>query len=291
MFFRDGSVCEDCLGKSVPWPGVLHGCYRGSVVGTAAVASMISVHHWMKTWESRISLYVALSEFSRKKFVEGGLPASKIVVKPNFVYPDPGYSSAPGKFALFVGRLTKEKGVETLIAAWRKLKTNSVLQIVGDGPLQDQVISASRECPSIQYQGRLKAREAYEMMGAASVVIVPSEWYETFGRVVVEGFAKGTPALVSNLGAVAELVEPGRTGWQFRAGDADHLASTLQNILADPHALAAMRPAVRAEFVSKYTAETNYQMAMDIFEIARGNLVSAVGTSARSGILRRRTLP
>jgi glycosyltransferase involved in cell wall biosynthesis len=251
---------------------------------------MISVHHWIKTWEARISLYVALSEFSRKKFVEGGLPASKIVVKPNFVYPDPGYSAAPGSFSLFVGRLTKEKGVETLLNAWRKLKTNSVLRIVGDGPLEQQVVAAARECPGIQYEGRLKAKEVYELMGAASLVIVPSEWYETFGRVVVEAFAKGTPALVSNLGAVGELVEPGRTGWQFRAGDVDDLAATLDGILAVPETLAAMRLAVRAEFLSKYTADINYKMSMEIFEIAQSNLVSAQGSSKRSGILRRRTL-
>lgn len=289
LLYRDGAVCEDCLGKSVPWPGVVHGCYRGSVLGSAAVASMISVHHWMKTWQGRISLYVALSEFSRKKFIEGGLPASKIVVKPNFVYPDPGYSPAPGRFALFVGRLTKEKGIETLLAAWRKLKTDATLRIVGDGPLQAAVKSTARDCPNIQYDGQLKVREVYDLMGAASFMIVPSQWYETFGRVVAEGFAKGTPALVSDLGALAELVEPGRTGWKFRASDVDNLSATLDNILANPQNAVAMRSAARDEFVSKYTAEINYRMSIEMFQIARANLERTEGTS-RAGVLGRSSL-
>ena len=121
IFYRDGQVCEDCLGKAVPWPGVLHGCYRGSRAGTATVAAMLAGHRLIGTWRSKVDLYIALNEFMRQKAIAGGLPAERIVVKPNFVGHDPGVGDGRGGFALFTARLNPEKGVPELLAAWRRL--------------------------------------------------------------------------------------------------------------------------------------------------------------------------
>src|SRR5205814_1104988 len=121
LFFRDGKVCEDCLGRPVAWPGVVHGCYRGSRAASAATAVMTAAHRALGTWRTAVDVYVALTEFSRQKFIAGGLPAEKIAVKANFVYPDPGPGAGAGGYAVFVGRLSAEKGVETLLAAWRPL--------------------------------------------------------------------------------------------------------------------------------------------------------------------------
>ena len=134
LFFRDGQVCEDCLGKFVPLPGVIHGCYRESRVASTAVASMITVHRTLRTWVDMVDIYIALTEFARQKFIEGGLPAEKIVVKPNFVNPDPGVGKGSGGYALFVGRLSVEKGLDTLLAAWEKLSQQMPLKIVGEEP-------------------------------------------------------------------------------------------------------------------------------------------------------------
>ena len=265
-FFRDGHVCEDCMGKLIPWPGVVHACYRDSRMGTAVVAAMQTVHRAMRTWSKMVDQYITLTEFARQKFIEGGLPADKIVVKPNFVYPDPGGGEGKGEYALFVGRLSSEKGIETMLTAWKYLGTKIPLKIIGDGPLSQRVAEATKQISGVEWLGRRALREVYDLMGEAAFVVFPSEWYETFGRVAVEAFAKGTPVVAANIGAIAELVESGRTGLLFHPGDAQDLAAKVEQILSQPAKLNQMRQEARAEFEAKYTAEQNYQMLMDIYE-------------------------
>ena len=133
-FLRNGQLCEECLGKTFPWPAVLHACYHRSYAQSAVTAGMLTVHRWLKTWRDQVDIYIALTEFSRRKFIEGGLPAEKIVVKPHFVYPDPGCRAGSGGYALYVGRLSAQKGVMTLLQAWQQLP-GIPLKVVGDGPL------------------------------------------------------------------------------------------------------------------------------------------------------------
>src|SRR5206468_2050887 len=138
-FFREGRVCEDCLGKFAPWPGVVHACYRNSIRASAAVAAMITIHGAAHTWERSVDRYIALTQFSRGKFIAGGLPADRICVKPNFVSPDPGPGAGRGGYALFVGTLVEGKGVLTMLRAWERLPRNLELKLIGDGPLADDV--------------------------------------------------------------------------------------------------------------------------------------------------------
>ena len=271
-FFRDGQVCEDCLGKFVPWPSVVHACYRGSRATTGTVAAMLTVHGVLQTWTEAVDIYIALTKFAQQKFIQGGLPTEKIVVKPNFVYPDPGSGEGLGGYALFVGRLSPEKGTGTLLTAWEKLN-GLPLKIVGDGPLAPQVAKHVGRVPGVEWLGRKSLDEVYELMGNALMLILPSEWYETFGLVAVEAFAKGIPVIAANIGAVAELVESGRTGLKFRPGDPEDLASKVEWALTHPDMLARMRLEARSEFEAKYTAEQNYQMLMDIYEKVLGSSI------------------
>lgn len=269
LFFRDGHVCEDCQGKFVPWPGVLHACYRGNRMASGAVAAMLTTHRMLRTWTQKVDIYVSLTEFAREKFVEGGVPAEKIMVKPNFVYPDPGSGEGGGGYALFVGRLSPEKGIGTLLAAWQRLGEGIPLKIVGDGPLADLVARTAERLPQVEWMGRRPLEEVYELMGKASIVVFPSEWYETFGRVAIEAFAKGAVVIAANIGAIAELVDHGRTGLHFRPGDPVDLAAQVEWVSAHPMDSASMRREARAEFEAKYTAERNYEMLMEIYEAAR----------------------
>lgn len=137
-FFRRGRVCEQCKEHSL-LRGVTHACYRGSRATTATVALMLAIHRWNQTWTTMVDRYIALTDFARRKFAEAHLPQEKLAVKPNFIHPDPGEKATPGDYALFVGRLSREKGLATLLSAWEQVPQTVPLKIVGDGPLRDGV--------------------------------------------------------------------------------------------------------------------------------------------------------
>lgn len=222
-FFRDGHVCEDCLGRTPPWPGIRHRCYRGSRGQTAIVATMLTAHRLRRTWLRDVDYYIALTAFSRQKFIEGGLPADRVVVKPNFVALPPPVEETARTGMLYVGRLSAEKGIATMLRAWERAGGDISLRIVDDGPLTATVAEAAAAIPTIHALGRRREEDTYALMAEAQALILPSEWYETFGRVAVEAFACGTPVIASRLGAMAEIVEDGVTGLLFTPGDAEDL--------------------------------------------------------------------
>jgi exopolysaccharide biosynthesis WecB/TagA/CpsF family protein len=281
LLYRNGRACEDCLGQAVPWPGVFHACYRKSRAASAGVAAMLALSRARRTWSRRVDRYLAVSDFARRKFVEGGLPAERITVKPNFVDPDPGAAAGGGGYALFAGRLAPEKGIETLLAAWERSRTTPIedsggapqlppLVIAGDGPLADQVRAACCRDARITWLGRRPPHEVLDWMGGAACVVIPSRCYENFPRALVEAWAKGTPAVVSRLGALAELVEEGRTGLCFEPGEPRDLAAAVARLLADPARLAEMRRAARREYEAKYTSAANYRVLMEVYAEVTG---------------------
>jgi glycosyltransferase involved in cell wall biosynthesis len=263
--FREGSVCEECIERKSLLPAVRHGCYRGSRPATAAVATMLSVHRGLGTWQRKVDLYIAVSEFARRKFVDGGLPKSRVVVKPNFVSPDPGVGVGRGGYALFVGRLSAEKGISVLTSAWSEL-IDIPLVVAGDGPL------AGTEWPrGVSWIGRKPREKILELMREARLLIFPSLWYEGAPMTIVEAFACGLPVIASNLGSMAETVDHERTGLLFDPGGAADLARKVRWAFAHPEAMEAMRVAARREYEEKYTAERNYKLLMAIYETAIAN--------------------
>lgn len=265
-FLRDGSVCEACLGKAIPWPSVLHGCYRDSRSATAVIATMLTTHRLLKTWRRSASLYYSLTHFARSKFIEGGFLADSVVVKPNFIRIDAAPGDGSGGYVLFVGRLSPEKGIDTLLDAWTRLPERTSLKIVGDGPLAERVRQAAAGDDRIEWMGQKPLDDVLKLIGDAACLVMPSVWYETFGRTIAEAFSRGTPVIVSKMGAMQELVDHGRTGFHFEPGDADDLATTIQQMLGNPTQLARMRREARTEFENKYTAEANYRMLMAIYD-------------------------
>ena len=279
QFFRQGRLCEDCLGRS-PVRGVIHGCYRG-VAASGAVAAMLMVHRTIGTWTKKVDRFIAISNFTRVKMIEAGLPAEMIDVKPNFlefIPPEPR-ASGDGYF-VYVGRLSGEKGLRCLLDAWKLLpKPVPGLKIVGRGPLEDLVKSAAAATPEIQALGPKSPEEVLEIVGRAEALVFPSEWYETFGRVAMEAYAVGTPLIASDIGAVAEIVDDGVTGLRFRAGSATDLAAKVQQLASNPDRRAAMRLAARKAFLTRYTAGDNLKMLLAIYERA---LQSRAGNQGRA---------
>ena len=275
LFFRDGKVCEDCLGKAIPWPGVVHQCYRDSLVSSSGVATMLMTHRTMKTWEKAVDTYIALTSFAKEKLVQGGLPADKIVIKPNFLNADPGYQPNPGQYALYVGRLSVEKGIDTLLSAWSELGTHLPLKIIGDGPLADDVIAAAQKNPNISWLGFRPMEEVYEHMKNALFLVFPSRWYEGLPRTIIESFAVGTPVVAADLGAMSSLIDANLSGWHFEAGNADRLIEVVNGLIANPELLAQIRSSTRKTFEDHYAATQNYKRIMAIYQAAEGLLTVA----------------
>jgi glycosyltransferase involved in cell wall biosynthesis len=208
VLFRNGRVCEQCLGRSVSWPGVVHACYRGSRAATAAVACMTAVHRAIGTWTQAVDVYIALTDFGRRKFIDGGIPAERIIVKPNFTQ-DPGVGDHRGGNVLYGGRLTAEKGIETLIHAWRQLMTRrpgSKLTIVGQGPLAKlRSTAAGVEWLRVAVARAAAADDEGRVASCLSVRALRG-----LPMTFVEALATGLPIVASNIGASAEVIRDRR---------------------------------------------------------------------------------
>ena len=267
--YRDGDVCEDCIQHGL-LRSMKHGCYQGSKLGTSALVLMLQVHRKLRTWSKMVDCYIALTEFSRRKLMDGGLPAAKIRVKPNFVLPDPGMRDKRGQYALFAGRLVDPKGLPTLLAAWRLLSKSIPLVIIGDGPnrghLEEQLKDPALR--NVVYQGRLSREATLEAIKGARFLVFPSEWYEGFPVTIAESFACGVPVICSRLGSMQEIVADGRTGLHFRPTEADDLAAKVEWAWEHPEQVDAMGRGARMEFEAKYTAERNFYLLKEIYESA-----------------------
>jgi glycosyltransferase involved in cell wall biosynthesis len=258
MFLRDGRVCEDCLG-GFPWSAIRHRCYRGSVAQSGALATMLGVHRALGSFRDKVTRYIALNEFCRHKFIEGGFPEHKICVKPNFLQaPDVGNSVRSG--GVFVGRLAAEKGISLLLRALDSLPTVTI-DIVGDGP--ERAVATSHR--ATRCHGWLEREVVFGMMSSARYLVMPSLCYETFGLVAIEAFAHGLPVIASRLGAMAEAIDDGRTGLLFEAGSAPDLARVIAWAESHPDELRQMGINARREYEEKYTPEKNYRQLMAVY--------------------------
>jgi glycosyltransferase involved in cell wall biosynthesis len=265
---RNHRICEDCKGKKVAWPAVVHGCYRQSHIQTGVLAAMLAVHWEMKTWQEMVSTYIVSTPFYRRKFIEAGFPENKIVVKPHFVE-DPRVTRCDRGYVLFVGRLAPEKGVPTLLRAWEKL-SHIPLKIRGEGALLSEVEQVARKAGAVvEILPRLDRKDLNLLMSGARFLIWPSEgYYETFGYVAVEAFSCGLPVIASRVGVAEEIVRDRGTGLDFAAGDPDDLAAKVEWAWSHSNEMDAMGRAARAEYEAKYTPEHNYPMLMDIYSRA-----------------------
>lgn len=269
-FFRQGHVCEECAEHGL-WRGIAHGCYHDSHAQTASVALMLTAHRALGTWEDKIDRFIAPSEFTRWKFVEARFPVDKISVKPNFVYPDPGPGGAGrGDYALFVGRLSGEKGVGMLLRTWAQLRRPIPLVVAGDGPLRAELENERERngLASVRLLGRVPRQAALKLVKEARFVIVPSQCYENFPMTIVESFAAATPVICSQLGAMKTIVENRRTGLFFLPGNSDDLAEKVAWAWAHPRKLRAIGAEGRRQYERRYTAEKNYLILSDIYQRA-----------------------
>lgn len=269
--FRDGSICEMCVNGGLI-NSVKYKCYRGSTVQSATVAYMLKYHNNKNTWKNFIDKYIVLSEFSKKKFAEYEiLPLEKIEIKPNFLEYDPLTSNDDIKinrvYGLFVGRLDKVKGIKTLLQACERLESNEYLYIIGDGDLKEWLKSEiiENDLQNVIFLGRKNFNETLNYIKNANFLVMPSIWYEPFGRTIIEAFACGIPVIGSDIGAVGEIVEDNKTGLLFKAQDYKELSTLMKKLFSNPELSNKLGMNARKKYLEKYTIEINYRELISIY--------------------------
>jgi len=260
---RNGNICELCVSGS-HYNAVLYRCYRNSTSGSLAVARMLSYHRNNKTWHNKVDCFIALTQFAKKKFIDGGFPEKKIMVKPNFFDREKDLSVKENtrEGVLFIGRLSHEKGVKTLFKAWETLEIP--LRIAGDGPFMGMINTAPSS--KITLLGQISPLDVTKEMTKARFLVMPSEWYEGFPMVLVEAFAHGLPVIASNLGGMSEIIENNITGLHFQPGNPEDLAEKVSWMYTHPDECKKMGENARTVYEQKYTPETNYKMLMNIYQ-------------------------
>lgn len=268
FLMRDGEVCEECKDRS-PLRSVRHGCFNKSRIKTLPLALMLKLHQSLNTFKKdKINAYICLSEFQRKIFTKAGFDEKRIFIKPNFVKDTFNPSKkARGDYVVFIGRLGNEKGVKTLIEAWRALP-DIPLKIIGDGPdaYYFKELVKKYRITNIEFSGYHSHHECMEILDNAKFLIMPSIWYETFGLVVIEAFSHAKPVIASRLGAMADIVRDSETGYLFEPGISEDLANKVRLLWFDRGDVERMGQNARREYEAKYTPERNYKMLMGIYE-------------------------
>jgi len=247
--YRAGRPCTDCLGRAIPWPAVVHSCYRGSRAQSAVVAATLAVGRARGTYSHRVGAYLALTRFQRDLLVRGGLPADKVQVLPNFLEPDPGIGVGPRRGFLFVGRLSEDKGVPTLLRA--SALVPGLVRVAGQGPLSS-LVEAAASTGDLELLGRLEKNAVFDQLRAAVAMVLPSVWYEGLPVSVLEAFATGTAVIASRIGSLAEVIEDGVTGLLASPREAGDLADRLRWASDHPDELRQMGANARLEYETKY---------------------------------------
>ncbi len=278
LLLRDGRPCEDCIGTSL-LPALLHRCYRHSLAATGAQVWTLLRNRLNGTYRNLVDRYIALTRFAASRLAAGGLPPGRIEVKPNFLPVSPPAGKGGGGYAAYAGRLSEEKGVRTLLAAWRRLP-GFPLRILGEGPLLAELeLQAREEGLSMSFRGHCSKEELLDIVGRAEFLVVPSICYEGFPMALVEAYACGTPVVASRIGSLDELVEEGVTGMKFEPGNPLDLAAKVGLLRKDRGRLAAFRNEGRKAFEARYTAGKNLPALLGIYEKA----IDDAGGSGRTG--------
>lgn len=263
--FRAGKPCTECLGRTLKYPALKHACYRNSLSATIGHMLTLQGHAFLKTWSERITLFIALSEYQKSLYVAEGFDEERIVIKPNFVAPDPGCSFEKNNVACFVGRLSPEKGIELLFSAGRYFD-KILIHIAGEGEVEMR--SPDYDGQKYHLLGKLSREDVFSLLQNARFLVYPSLSYEGLSMTIIEAFACGTPVIVSSHGSSAELVDDGRTGLHFRPGDARDLAEKIKWAWDHPEIMIVMGKEARKEYELKYTGGKNIRLLLDIYDRA-----------------------
>ncbi|MVM33715.1 glycosyltransferase [Spirosoma sp. HMF4905] len=276
LLMREGKIpCETCLSQLVPLAGIRHACFRQSHLQSAQLSFITLLHKLTGIWRS-VDRFVVLTDFARQKILSSSLrlSPSQVVVKPNFV-PDVGYADPRQRqdYFLFIGRLSPEKGISTLLEAAQKKVFR--LKIIGDGPLNEDVSRVAATLPHVEFTGWQDRSTVLEALKTCRALIVPSVWYEGLPTVILEAFATGTPIICSDQDNLNQIVVDGKTGLLFKTGNSDDLNRVIDRLSQQPEQLELYAQTSRQEY-KRYSKEASYQAIIRLYNEL--NRVEPVGS-------------
>lgn len=266
LLFRNNRICEECIERKDLSRGIYHRCYKRSRLLTVAVVQMLKRHWQTGTWVNMVDHYIMASEFGRQKHIAAGIPKEKISIKPHIVHPDLPKVSQDMGYALYVGRLSEEKGVRVLLEAWKEIK-DVILKIAGDGPLASELKMYVKDnnIANVEFLGFISDEQYHECMQGAKFLIVPSVCYENFPRIVIEAYSYGVPVIASFLGSFPEIIKEKETGLLFESANPKNLAEKIRWISAHETEFNSMRENIKKEYKEKYSSRKNYEILMDTY--------------------------
>ena len=272
-FFRQGAVCHDCA-QGLPVPGARHGCYRGSRAATAPVVLAMAAHR--PAWRSLVSAYIFISAAQRDLLAGLSLPPDRVFVRHNLIPRRPAAQAAREPVVVYAGRLDEAKGARLLMAGWDRYRAGARageaglrLVIAGAGPLDQEVAAWAATRPSVELVGQLDRDQCSDLMARARGVLLPSAWEETFGLVVVEAMAVGTPPIASGHGSFPELISSGMDGVLFTPGDPADLGRVIGDLEATPDQFEKYGAQARLTYERRFDPQRSMDDLLKIYRYAR----------------------
>lgn len=267
QFRRGNQVCTKCLDHRVGFHALIYRCYRNSFLYSLPMVLSKLLHDLIGTWKKKVDCYIALTEFQKKMIIKTGIKPEKITVRPNYFKGNESYiplSERSGSVT-FIGRISEEKGIKTLLNAWPLLETDtSKLSIVGEGPLLNEVKLLAENISNIELLGRLTSDECITVIKNSKILVVPSIWFEGFPMVIREAFAHGVPILASNIGSLSDILSKGG-GLTFKTNDEIDLVNKLQVMLSDEALLKELSEEAFLLYREQFSEDKNYHRLMKIY--------------------------
>lgn len=265
--FYSNKLCKLCVQKSLLKEDGQKKCFRGNQIQTSDLLKTITDYWKQKVYQEKIDYYLVPNEFFREKLISFGLPDNKVLVKPDFSNKPVSESGEVEDYLLFIGKLTEDSGIRTLLKACASLP-NVPLRILGDGPLKQEVSDACSSSPNLHFFGWQSKEDCLQHLARALLLVFPTEFYDIFPSTIIKSYAHGVPVIASNLGGTRHVVLDGSNGCLFPCGDSEVLAEKIDWLLKNPDLLTTMRERVRAEFEEKYTSEKNYRILINLYQDA-----------------------
>lgn len=265
FIMHKNEICERCVAGNFA-NAIIQRCHKKSFAASTLVAMESFIHRKMRIYDYIDAFHVP-SRFLGEKLIEGGFPREKIWHSFYTInLADYPYHPKSDNYFVFLGRLSEEKGVLTLLKAMN-LVPQAKLKILGDGPQRALLESYAREdeLANVEFCGNLGGDALVKMVQNARFIVVPSEWYDNSPLVIYESFSMGKPAIVSTMGGMPELVDDGHNGYHFTAGNVNELARRIEHLWDNRRLCEKLGANARAKAEAEFSPEAHYKKIMSLY--------------------------